>query len=82
MKRQRQESGVIYLVGSVYQENNNDNNDDDDDNNNHNNNNNNNDHIEWPNLRILQSPHCSANCLQHKNSSGQGTILCKSCATH
>ena len=30
----------------------------------------------------LQSPHCATNCLQHVRSSGQGAIVCKSCATH
>ena len=29
-----------------------------------------------------QSPHCAVNRLQHVDSSGLGTILCKSCATH
>ena len=31
---------------------------------------------------FLQSPHCAANCLQHVRSSGPGTIVCKSRATH
>ena len=31
---------------------------------------------------FLQSPHCTANCLQHVRSSGQGAIVCKSRATH
>ena len=30
---------------------------------------------------FLQSPHCTANCLQHLRSSGQGAIVCKSRAT-
>ena len=30
---------------------------------------------------FLQSPHSSANCLQHVRSSGSGTIVCKSRAT-
>ena len=29
-----------------------------------------------------QSPHCSANCLQHVCSSSQGATVCKQCATH
>ena len=44
--------------------------------------NNNNYHIERHNSRFLQSPHCAANCLQHVSSSGPGTIVCKSRATH
>ena len=31
---------------------------------------------------FLQSSHCAANCLQRAHSSGPGTIVCKSCATH
>ena len=31
---------------------------------------------------FLQSPHCAANSLQRLWSSGHGTIVCKSCATH
>ena len=31
---------------------------------------------------FLQSPRCAVNCLQHVRSSGQGTIVCKSRATH
>ena len=31
---------------------------------------------------FLQSPHSAANCLRHVRSSGQGTIVCKSRATH
>ena len=31
---------------------------------------------------LLQSPRCAANCLQHVRSSGQGTIVWKSRATH
>ena len=31
---------------------------------------------------FLQSPHSAANCLQHARSSGPGTIVCKSRATH
>ena len=31
--------------------------------------------------RFVQSPHCSANCLQHVCSSGQGAIMCKSRAS-
>ena len=31
---------------------------------------------------FLQSPHCTANCLQCVYSSGQGAIVCKSHATH
>ena len=31
---------------------------------------------------FLQSPHCSANRLQHVRSSGPGAVVCKSCATH
>ena len=30
---------------------------------------------------FLQSPHCTANCLQHVRSSGQGVVVCKSRAT-
>ena len=44
---------------------NNDDDDDDDDDNNKNNNNNNNYQIERCNLRFLQFPHCTADCLQH-----------------
>ena len=32
--------------------------------------------------RLLQSPHCAKNCLQHVRSSGQGAIVCKSRVTH
>ena len=33
--------------------------------------------------RLLQSPHCPANCLQHVRSSGQAAVVCKSRAiTH
>ena len=59
----------------------------DDDNNNNNNSNNNNNNssnnncIERRNSRFLQSPHCSANCLQHVHSNGPGAIVCKSRAT-
>ena len=31
---------------------------------------------------LLQSPHCTANCLQHIPSSSLGVIVCKSRATH
>ena len=31
---------------------------------------------------FLQSPRCAANCLHHVHSSGPGTIVCKSRATH
>ena len=31
---------------------------------------------------FLQSPHIATNCLQHARSSGPGTIVCKSRATH
>ena len=31
---------------------------------------------------LLQSPHSDANCLQHVRSSGPGTTVCKSRATH
>ena len=31
---------------------------------------------------LLQSSHCAVNCLQHVRSSGPGTIVCKSRATH
>ena len=31
---------------------------------------------------FLQSPHCTANCLQHTHSSGPGAVVCKSRATH
>ena len=58
----------------------NNNNNDDDDNNINNNNNN---RIQRRNSRFfLQSPHCTANCLQHIRSSGPGAIVCKSRATH
>ena len=50
--------------------------------NNNNNNNNNNERIESRNSKLLQSPHCAMNCLQLECSSGQGAIVCKSCATH
>ena len=46
------------------------------------NNNNSNDRIQRRNSRFLQSPHCSANCLQHVRSSSQGAIVCKSRAIH
>ena len=45
-------------------------------------NNGNNDRIERRDRDFLQSPHCPRNCLQHVRSSGQGTIVCKSPATH
>ena len=45
-------------------------------------NDNNNDRIERPNSRFLLSPHCTTTCLQHVCSSGQGTVVCKSHATH
>ena len=31
---------------------------------------------------FFESPRCAANCLQHVHSSSQGTIVCKSRATH
>ena len=31
---------------------------------------------------FLQSPRCASNCLKNVRSSGQGTIVCKSRATH
>ena len=31
---------------------------------------------------FLQSPHCTANRLQHLHSSGPGAVVCKSRATH
>ena len=34
------------------------------------------------NSRILHSPHCAVNYLQHIRSSGQGAIVCKSRATY
>ena len=43
--------------------------------------NDNNNHIERCHLRVLQSPHCALNCLQHVRSIGQGTIMCKLCTT-
>ena len=46
------------------------------------NNKNNSNHTDRRNLRFLQSPHCAANCLQQARSSGPGTIMCKSHATH
>ena len=45
------------------------------------NNNNNNNRIEKRNLRLLLSPHCTANCLPHVHSSSQDTIMYKLCAT-
>ena len=30
---------------------------------------------------LLQSPHCTVNCLQHVRCNGRGTIICKSRAT-
>ena len=39
-------------------------------------------HIQRRNSRFLQSPHCAVNHLQHVRSSGPGTIMCKSHATH
>ena len=44
--------------------------------------NNNNDHTERPNSKLLQSPHCAANHLQHIRSIGLGAIVGKSHATH
>ena len=38
--------------------------------------------MERCNSGFLQSPHCTANCLQGVRFNGQGTIICKSCATH
>ena len=32
--------------------------------------------------RFVQPPHCAANCLQHARSSGPGTMVYKSHATH
>ena len=46
------------------------------------NNNDNNNRIPRRNSRLLQSPHCTTNCLQHVRSSGPGAIVCKSRATH
>ena len=34
------------------------------------------------NRDCLHSPHCATNCLQHVRSGGQGTVVCKSRATH
>ena len=34
------------------------------------------------NRDFLQSPHCAANRVQHVRSSGPGTVVCKSRATH
>ena len=43
----------------------------------------NNDDIKMYNSRLfLQSPHCATKCVQQIYSSGQGTIVCKSLATH
>ena len=42
----------------------------------------NSDRTERRNLRLFQSPHCAANCLQHTRSSGHGAIVCKSRATN
>ena len=47
-----------------------------------NDNTNNDNRIERRKLKLLQSPHCGAKCLQHVRSSGPGTIVCKSRATH
>ena len=46
------------------------------------NNNTSDNHIKKHNPRLLQSPHCTTNCLQHIRSSGQSTIMCKSHGTH
>ena len=46
------------------------------------NNDNDNDCIERHDSRVLQSPHCAKNCLQHVRSSWQCAIVCKSNATH
>ena len=68
--------------------NNTDNNDDDDDDDTtttttNDNNNNDNNRIERRSARLfLQSPHCTANCLQHVHSSCHRAIVCKSLATH
>ena len=43
--------------------------------------NNNDNPSEWPKSRLLQSPQCTANCLQHIRSSDQDAIVCKSHAT-
>ena len=43
---------------------------------------NNNNRFQRRNSRVLQSPHCAANHLQHVRSSGPGAIVCKSRATH
>ena len=47
-----------------------------------NNNNNNNNRIQCIIRDFLQSPHSTANCLQHARSSGPGAIVYKSRATH
>ena len=43
---------------------------------------NHNNRIQRRNSSFLQSPHCSANRLQHDRSSGSGAVVCKSRATH
>ena len=64
--------------------NNNNNNDDDNKNDNDDNNNNNDDNscIERCNSRLLPSPHCTVNCLQHVHSSGSDPMMYTSRAAH
>ena len=38
--------------------------------------------IKTPDFLVLQSPHCAVNCLQHAQSSGLGTVVCRSHVTH
>ena len=59
-----------------------DNNSNDDNHNNDDYDNTDDNHTERRNLRFLQSPHCATSCFQHKCSSGQGAIVCKSCAVY
>ena len=68
---------IITLKGAIRDFANNNNN-----NSNNNNNNDNNNYTERSNLRFLQSPHSAANYLQNERSSGQVTIMHKSCTRH
>ena len=67
---------MVMMIMIIISNDDDDDDDDDDDNNNNdnnnNNNNNNNNRIEMRILRLSQSPHCAADCLQHVLSSGWG----------
>ena len=70
MKKHRCNDTVFTTAAAATFNNNNNGDDDDDDDDNYD------DSLERRNLRFLQSPHCSTNCVLHVRPSGLGAIMC------